>query len=504
MKARVIFQIAIVILFNTFLVKAQKIDWAIEAIGSGIAYTGSLSVSDDGTAVISGHNNIVGKYDSDGNLAWTVEFESEKYNNVRPTGALIDKNGNVFFSGYFRESISVQGKTTTSHGLADIFIAKFNKDGKIQWLKNGGSTSGDFCYQIENDDSGNLYISATCKLPFYYGNKTIQKSKTQNFNSILLKLDSSGDLVWSKTGFATFCPQIEVTGHGELFFFGQYQNWLLWGKDSLMSKGGPDVYIGKLSKGGENQWLTTITSPYYDFNNDFCLDKNDNPVLLIQTLDDFQVNDSVITADSSIKYAVVSLNKIGELNWVKLLSSEKYKYNFQKIIQKPDGSLNIFSAIMYNYHSKGLIDICIDIHNGTIIDTFVLDIWINPQNFKTDLLGNLYLYGTFSNSIKFENQTIYSTKGSSSSYYAKINFEFLIKKEIESFNVYPNPFNSEIIIETQENAKLPEIYFIYDMYGHLLKTGTIKDVKTRISLDDLRSGMYLFMLNDSAVKITKY
>ena len=47
--------------------------------------------------------------------------------------------------------------TETSNGSYDLFIQKLNSSGAFQWVKTFGGTAQDDIYDIELDNTGNIY-----------------------------------------------------------------------------------------------------------------------------------------------------------------------------------------------------------------------------------------------------------------------------------------------------------------------------------------------------------
>ncbi|MEI6853159.1 MAG: T9SS type A sorting domain-containing protein, partial [Bacteroidota bacterium] len=58
--------------------------------------------------------------------------------------------------------------------------------------------------------------------------------------------------------------------------------------------------------------------------------------------------------------------------------------------------------------------------------------------------------------------------------------------ESVAFNIYPNPTTDYLVIETQKNSLIE----ILNIEGQILKTINDTDIKTRIDLKDLSSGLY--------------
>lgn len=75
------------------------------------------------------------KINTDGVADWAeaVYFKSPvyKYGDFLD----LDKNGNIYIGGHFRDAILINGTTYTPVGIADFFTAKFANNGTFQWIK---------------------------------------------------------------------------------------------------------------------------------------------------------------------------------------------------------------------------------------------------------------------------------------------------------------------------------------------------------------------------------
>ncbi|TET32332.1 MAG: hypothetical protein E3J72_19940, partial [Planctomycetota bacterium] len=106
-----------------------------------------------------GSNDIfIAKYNPDGTLAWAKSAGGGSDDQSYGISALSD--GSAIVTGYFSSAAtfgSGEANETdlSSAGVRDIFIAKYNPDGMLNWAKKAGSTSDDYSCDISalSDDS---------------------------------------------------------------------------------------------------------------------------------------------------------------------------------------------------------------------------------------------------------------------------------------------------------------------------------------------------------------
>lgn len=160
-----------------------------------------------------------------------------------------DNNGNVYAAGLYNNSFEIQDSVVTGDG---IYLAKFNNDLSLIWLKNvaeimgadaGGSLSGlKLMIAIDNADNVVIGYSAWGGSYLAYDDTTI----VQTNNVELIKLNSSGTRLWR-----TSIAGSQRLGDKGVAVDGQ-NNILVTGKDL-----NDDVFITKHDEYGNEIWYNT-------------------------------------------------------------------------------------------------------------------------------------------------------------------------------------------------------------------------------------------------------
>ena len=134
---------------------------------------------DDGSLIAVGETASVGsgdgsiqKYSSAGTLLWSKTFGSA-------TGAESTNEVIKTSDGGFATTGTTNGFGATGN---DVFLAKFNANGDLQWSRTWGNTSDDRGYSIAQSSDGYLYT----------GGYTVSN------DAIVLKYDLSGNFVWNR------------------------------------------------------------------------------------------------------------------------------------------------------------------------------------------------------------------------------------------------------------------------------------------------------------------
>jgi len=142
------------------------------------------------------------KLDSGGSRQWGTQVGTTTITNYggsatgvdRTLAIFRDSSGNLYTIGATLSSLG-----ETSGGSYDIFIAKFNSSGSLQWIKQlGDTTMGSAADGYDRpraaavDSNMNFYIAA------YTNSSFGEEYGGGDYDSMLIKLNSSGDLQWVK------------------------------------------------------------------------------------------------------------------------------------------------------------------------------------------------------------------------------------------------------------------------------------------------------------------
>ena len=136
----------------------------------------------------------------------------------------------------------------TNAGLTDIYTAKYNSSGVLQWEAQLGGTGIDVGNGIATDSSGNVYVGGyvTAALP---GHAFVGGSH----DSFLLKYNSTGILQWSIEPGTTLVDAIagvKVDSNGDILVTG-------WGRGSVngaVNSGDTDLFVSKYNNTGTHLW----------------------------------------------------------------------------------------------------------------------------------------------------------------------------------------------------------------------------------------------------------
>jgi putative intracellular protease/amidase len=140
---------------------------------------------------------------------------------------------------------------TFSHGTgdADLLVAKVNDKGNLVWARSYGGAGTEYGYGCKAVTDGCVIAGYTTS--FGKGSKDV----------LLLKFDSSGKEIWSKTfGGASWDVGMAVDGNSE-------SGYVVCGFTHSFGAGEEDVYVIKTDADGNTIWAKTFGGERYEFGN---------------------------------------------------------------------------------------------------------------------------------------------------------------------------------------------------------------------------------------------
>jgi Beta-propeller repeat len=103
---------------------------------------------------------FVAKFDSSGGCQWVNHYPA--VGDHDGNGISVDR-GDVYVTGHFIGNVTFGAYTLHGHGKGDIFIAKLNQNGVVQWAVRGGGPGFDIAYSIAS--RGKPYVTGYVSNP---------------------------------------------------------------------------------------------------------------------------------------------------------------------------------------------------------------------------------------------------------------------------------------------------------------------------------------------------
>ncbi|MCF8275327.1 MAG: gliding motility-associated C-terminal domain-containing protein [Flavobacteriales bacterium] len=176
---------------------------------------------------------FVAQTNPQGEISWVKQFGGTGSDAAYAND--IDASGNIFVSGYFSGTMTVDGTTLNSNsGSQDVFLAKLDPTGNLLWIKTFGGFDHDFVYDLAVDQAGNAIITGNFKGTITVGSNTYNsvidpEDNEPSYDIFVVKYDASGNVLWSKNGQANHDDRgtgLAVNSNNEIALIGQFSDTL--------------------------------------------------------------------------------------------------------------------------------------------------------------------------------------------------------------------------------------------------------------------------------------
>lgn len=165
-------------------------------------FTGSVDFG-DGNALTNaggaaGYDLFIVKFDADGKLLWRKQFGGAQ-TDVR--GLVIDVNADIVLTGFFNGTIDLGGDKLKNSGDPlgdDIFVAKLDGNGGHVWSSSYGDGDLQESAGVALDPEGNVVLVGRFGGVVDFGGSSLPLVSAGNLDVFVVKLSSSGKTLWSK------------------------------------------------------------------------------------------------------------------------------------------------------------------------------------------------------------------------------------------------------------------------------------------------------------------
>ena len=473
------FFVCTIIFFSFFLSKAQTFKWAQKIGGTSSDFARSIATDNNGnTFIIGGFNGTlifpgtgslasrsinsagswdiyVSKMDCNKNLVWknSIGSSSSECGSFFFPRIKYDNKGNLYVTGAFGGSAtftttSGTSQTLVSNGSDDIFLAKYDTLGVLQWaVKSGGSYTDEGCC-INIDRLGNIVLGGLYSDISTFGTtagSTISKTAAGGHDIFIAKYLPSGILQWVNTAGGSGLDiaidiafdlqnNILVTGN-----FGYSGASATFGSLTINNNSNWGGFIAKANPLGAWIWVNGMGTSADEGMSSCVVDEFGN----VYTMGHFGSGNSsfssnspgvslTLTNNGNYDACMSSHDSSGVLRWVRVIGGSGNEFGWHICFNKDENlvvsgnfsnTVNFGNSVILTSNGLGDGFICtVDPSNGSTINALKMGGIGNDDCFTTipDNIGNLFTCGRFANTATFGTNSLISS-GAEDSYFAKIS-----------------------------------------------------------------------------------
>jgi len=270
--------------------------------------------------------NFIAKYDNNDNFAWVKQSQGDFINSIST-----DNNNNIYLSGTFYGTASIENQTLTSNGGSDIFISKYTPTGSFVWVYQAGSNNDDDCLTMCNTLNNEFFIGGNFKDTAFFDNDSIVS--IGNSDMYIAKFDSSGNFFFAKN-FGSInidnCSSVAFSNSEKLYATGTFNHTLFWENDSLTGYGNDDIFLAQMSDVLVSSYLqnniidcTIFPNPANNFINIIIHNVNNKAAIQLVDLFGKVISQNEITTYSNYTYKQIDISNLQKGMYILKISSAK-------------------------------------------------------------------------------------------------------------------------------------------------------------------------------------
>jgi len=263
-------------------ISAQTTNWAKQAGATSRATNGTaIAVDAAGNSYVTGNFSGTATFGGFSLTAFAVDVFVTKYNNsgvvqwakqIGGSGAFpkansiaVDVSGNVYLTGHITNTTDFGGTSLSPIGNNDIFVAKFNNSGTLQWVKQAGSAGKyNIGYGIAVSLSGNVCVTGKFQGATDFGGTTLTAVGTNDI--FVANYSSTGTLLWVNQAGAVGSSDnvgnaIAVDASSNIYITGKFAKTTNFSGTTITSIGVYDLFVASYSSAGLLNWIRNSGTP---------------------------------------------------------------------------------------------------------------------------------------------------------------------------------------------------------------------------------------------------
>jgi hypothetical protein len=247
-------------------------------------------------------------------LQWALGFGGAGWTEAYSVGA--DRQGNAVFTGYFAGTVDFGGGVMTSIDEGDdLFVTKMSPLGRHLWSKSFEAPGADYGIFLSIDGEDNVLVSGYFADSVAFGPEPLVS--VGGDEGFVVKISPEGEHVWSRgiggTG-GDSAYAVAADGKGNVYVTGFFTEEVDFGDNRVKSAGGDDTFVLKYSKDGQLLWSRTLGGGASDYA--YAMAVGDDVVIAgYSDSAEIAVGKETLTTAGSSDVLVVAYSQDGDYRW---------------------------------------------------------------------------------------------------------------------------------------------------------------------------------------------
>jgi hypothetical protein len=212
---------------------------------------------------------FVAKYDAQGNFLWMRHAGGPGRDEGK--ALICDGSGNVYVCGMYSNGAVFGTSTYTTASTAygqfyDGYIAKYDPNGTLLWVKSIVGDYDDLAWSITKDNAGKLYVSGEFSGAKFGTTIEWPNGKADMFVACY---DQNGNYEWVTHGGGVVADRARGVGcdGNTIFVTGQFGLSATFGGNVINAADSSDIFVAALDNTGNFLWVRTVGGAADAFDN---------------------------------------------------------------------------------------------------------------------------------------------------------------------------------------------------------------------------------------------
>lgn len=193
---------------------------------------------------------FLAKYNPQGDLLWVNGYGGPR--NDESWGVSVDGAANVYIGGFFQDSCLFDTTWVYGVGGKDAFVAKHDSSGNLLWVRTFAGAGDDEVLSIKSTPEGHVYFGGNFQDSLFFGTDTV--TAISFFDIFFARMDSSGTVNWAEmAGGSSFdgLEDIQIGPDEDVYMCGFFfANLTFEDTITLTGAGGYDAWMARIDSSG--------------------------------------------------------------------------------------------------------------------------------------------------------------------------------------------------------------------------------------------------------------
>jgi len=244
------------------LPEAIAVDSAGNVIVAG-GFAGTIDVGGQTVTAQGSYDVFVVSLSPQGKTRWVLTGGGPGHDTALDVA--LDGADNIYVTGEFNGTATLGGKSVSSAGSGDLFLARLGPAGAVSWLVRAGGVAVDRGRSVAVDSAGNGYVAGSIGGLAKFGAHPVS---TSGFEEVALaRFTSGGAFAWAKSSVSSTWSRARAVGlgaGGHVYLAGELGDSLALDGKSVKGQGTSELFVARLEPDGALAWLVGAGGPKED------------------------------------------------------------------------------------------------------------------------------------------------------------------------------------------------------------------------------------------------